>query len=350
MWEKKVNALVHCIAQILYARNLNVVTPFAFFRNLTQYAATKSKICASLMGSWEPAGSYTTLHNFTCSPVDPPNCPFDDIHVTIDNNQKISKSSGSNLSEGAKVPVEVCTTVGYISPGLPTHLQKEPALKPSMWQDTLSLAEKLDKVDMLEKALKNFRLYRSNILDEKIQQVISEHDAGNVYAQDHVDLSVRNERLNSVCGPCKFVYPKQSETICPKCKFDFVHHPPDYDPYWRSKSQHPDYPAVIMAGDPCLVNPNSMKNVQECLNHLHDTTNISKDREWVVLWSDDVPYQFACQLQERMFRCKFCTAIVDLQQESFDSHNQLHDNENVDNNNYEKIFDFVILKNWTRAF
>ena len=88
---KKVNALVHWVERILYACNLIVVTPFAFIRNLTQYAATKSKVCASLMGSWEPAGSYTTLHNFTCSPVDPSNCPFDDIHGTIDNNQKIWK-------------------------------------------------------------------------------------------------------------------------------------------------------------------------------------------------------------------------------------------------------------------
>ena len=32
--EKKVNAFVHSIEQVMYTRNLNIITPFSFIRNL----------------------------------------------------------------------------------------------------------------------------------------------------------------------------------------------------------------------------------------------------------------------------------------------------------------------------
>ena len=256
---KKVNALVHCVEQILYARNLNVVTPFAFQRNLVQYASTKSRACTTLTGSWEPAGSYTTLHNFTCAHVDTPQCPCkSDFHITIDNNQKVSRSSGTYISEGSSVPAEVCTTVGYLVPGFVSDLQKDPSLKPSVWQDSMSIADKLEKVDIMEcEAMGDFREYRCRFMQERLQEVIVEQSKSNEI--DHIDLAVRNVGVNAVCSKCRFVYPQQQDLVCPRCKHDAVHFPLDYDPYHRTETHHPEYPAVMQTGDPCLVNPNSIK-------------------------------------------------------------------------------------------
>ena len=125
--------------------------------------------------------------------------------------------------------------------------------------------------------------------------------------------------LNSVYGHSRFVYPKQSENICPNCKFALFIIILIMIPYWGSDpyggSQHTRYPAVIMASYPCIVNSNSMKNVQECLHHLHDITNILKDREWMVLcfikFSEQVKMHLATCLVSMQVSFKFGGEMVD---------------------------------------
>ena len=56
--EKKLNAVTHAVEQIYYARNLNIITPFAFKRNLITYSLTHSKTAVKLYGNWE---SYATV-------------------------------------------------------------------------------------------------------------------------------------------------------------------------------------------------------------------------------------------------------------------------------------------------
>ena len=86
---KKLNAFSQLIEQVLYTRNLNIVTPFSFKRNLVMYSVTNSKTAVKLQSSWESSGSYTTVHDILASKVDPISCPIGDIHNTIDNNQKV---------------------------------------------------------------------------------------------------------------------------------------------------------------------------------------------------------------------------------------------------------------------
>ena len=54
---KKLNAVTHAVEQIYYARNLNIITPFAFKRNLITYSLTHSKTAVTLYGNWESLGS-----------------------------------------------------------------------------------------------------------------------------------------------------------------------------------------------------------------------------------------------------------------------------------------------------
>ena len=110
---KKRNAFTHSVEQIYYTRNLNLVTPFAFQRNVVQYSLTNSKLCTTLTGSWESAGSYKTVHDFICSPCEPIFCPEGHVDNAIDNNQKVGKTSG-RIQENSKVPVDVCTSVSHI--------------------------------------------------------------------------------------------------------------------------------------------------------------------------------------------------------------------------------------------
>ena len=49
---KKVHALAHAVEQILCAKNLNLITPFAFQRNLMVCSITNSKDVARLTGCW----------------------------------------------------------------------------------------------------------------------------------------------------------------------------------------------------------------------------------------------------------------------------------------------------------
>ena len=90
---KKLNAFSQLIEQVLYTRNLNIVTPFSFKRNLVMYSVTNSKTAVKLQSSWESSGSNTTVHDILTSKVDPISCPSGDIHNTVDNNQKVGIST-----------------------------------------------------------------------------------------------------------------------------------------------------------------------------------------------------------------------------------------------------------------
>ena len=64
---KKINALAHSIEQIYYTRNLNLITPFAFKRNLV----LNSKEFATMNKKWEGCGSSRTLSSVICEPAPP---------------------------------------------------------------------------------------------------------------------------------------------------------------------------------------------------------------------------------------------------------------------------------------
>ena len=130
--DKKINALAHSIEQVLYIRNINIVTPFAFKRNLVLYSVTNSKELANMNRKWEGCGSSTTLSNVICEPV-PPLCPEEDQFSTTDINQNVGVHSG-RIKEGSKVPLSICTSMCHIVPQPKTFLQYDPSLSPAKWR------------------------------------------------------------------------------------------------------------------------------------------------------------------------------------------------------------------------
>ena len=55
--DKKIKALAQSIEQVLYTRNINIVTPFTFKRDLVLYSVTNSKELATMNRKWEGCGS-----------------------------------------------------------------------------------------------------------------------------------------------------------------------------------------------------------------------------------------------------------------------------------------------------
>ena len=74
---KKSTLLAHSIEQIYYTRNLNLITPFAFKRNLV----LNSEEFATMNKKWEGCGSSRTLSSVICEPAPPLQCPSGDVFI-----------------------------------------------------------------------------------------------------------------------------------------------------------------------------------------------------------------------------------------------------------------------------
>ena len=119
--EKKFNSCLHAVEQIIYARNNNVITPFAFQKNIMSYVISKSKTACAIKGCWESSGSYTKINEMLSSNTDPLTMPNNaDIIVTFDNEQIVGQHSG-RIREGSKQPMSVITTVAVIQPSHISH-------------------------------------------------------------------------------------------------------------------------------------------------------------------------------------------------------------------------------------
>ena len=160
--------------KISYARNLLLVTQFAFQINLISYSLTNSKTAVKLNGSWESSGGYTTINKVITAPCPPNEYPRNDVENTINNNQKVGKHSG-RIKEGSKVPISICTTVGHIVPKPETNLQNDESLMPKNWLDAEPLVETMKKVETSkQECLKEFRLYRGAFIKGGLKKVEEE--------------------------------------------------------------------------------------------------------------------------------------------------------------------------------
>ena len=330
--EKKTNSLIHSVEQVLNTQNLTTVSPFSFQRNLVQFTITGSKLATNLLGSWEPAGAYTKVQSFINKSAEAPKIPDGDVHMAIDNEQRVGKSSG-RIRAGSNIRLDICTTMSCLQPSENGNLQRKEHLKPEMWrkresEDLQTLLKELSVEE--EKCLKTFRRYRQDFIQDVIMEVENELDADH---RDHIDISlVQKERGldNYVCCKCRFITVDPG-TVCQKCGHDPNRHPLDHDVYHRSSSKHPENPPRMMIADPCMVNQNTKDNVRTVMEHVQhhcSTTGKNKSREWTYLWCDAVPYLLGSKVVEETFRCTLCGEIVMKNDKA--SHSALHKKEQVE--------------------
>jgi rubrerythrin len=345
--DKKVNALAHCVEQVLCARNLNVVTPLAFRRNVVQYSISGSKMSTQLMGAWEPSGGYTTVRNYIDAPCDPPPCPDGDVQNAIDNEQRVAKSSGS-IKEASKVKVDICTTLSHIQPQSGTNVQTQEDLKPEKWQNRSNQEVRKDIVEQINivelAAVDKFRSYRSVFLSEVLNRVIKEQESNQTgHLQDYVDISLHqraNGSTNYVCSNCKFVY---HDGQCPSCNFNPDIYPRSYDVYARTESKHPRIPPIVSVGEPCIVNPNTEANVGKALKHVQHYCGVGKDRKWTVVWSDAIPYLFGSRLQDNLYTCDLCQVEIDVRKNPLEQH--IADCPSISNRpTFSKVFGDLLMR------
>ena len=340
--DKKINAVVHIAEQVLHAKNMNAITPFALKRNIVTYSLTRSKIAVQLYGGWESAGSYTTVEKLIKSPSPINKCPPLDIHVTVDNNQKVGKHSG-RIRENAKQPVSICTTVGYIQPQPPTNLQSREDLHPSKWLDSKTPSELINDIDILEKvATLDFQSYRGRYISECIDEVLNQQvmtDNKILHIQDFVDIAYRNTG-KLVCKICSITYNRtDDDCICPSCHHNPTHFPQYVDVYYRTESLVPTEKPSITIGEPSMVNPSSIENVCTVLRHVHEQTIEGCERNWTIIHSDGVPYVYAADVQDNIYICCICDTTIE--KCDIDSHRRSHDDEIVE---FRHAFDDFVLR------
>ena len=259
---KKFNSLVHGVEQILHARNSNTISPFAFHRNLIVYAETRSELACQLTGAWEPAGGYTSVSNFFMQPREPAVVPSSNVNITIDNNQKVARSSG-RVREGSSVPVSVYTAVSYIKQDIVEDpIMSNEGLKPGNWlqppDETI-----ISKVNEQEKYLNVFRQKRQEYISELLIDVYSQQKT-NDYLYDYVDTSLLHDNMK-VCNKCNSVLLDSKSGNCPICKCSFVSHDSDCDSY-KSASNQQRCKSTLTIGEPVMVNPCSKDSVRTVLH------------------------------------------------------------------------------------
>ena len=99
-------------------------------------------------------------------------------------------------------------------------------------------------------------------------------------------LAIANKENENfvVCCKCRHVYVKPKVdttegTICPSCSHDPDHHDVGCDPYFRSKSCHPEKPPSVKVAEPCIVNPNTKVNIKQVLHHVQNHTDVGANKE-----------------------------------------------------------------------
>ena len=129
--------------------------------------------------------------------------PNGDVHNTIDNNQKVGRTSG-RIKEGSKVPTSIFTTMCHIAPQPITAFQKVDFLMPLKWLDMTKLEEILVKVEVLEhSAITEFRKYRGSYINETISVVVNEQfETGDACVSDYVDTAIANKGIVYTCSKC----------------------------------------------------------------------------------------------------------------------------------------------------
>ncbi len=313
---KKILAMTSSVESTLYTRNLNLVSPFAFSRNIFQLSQTKNKTVTQITGAWLPSGGYTTVHGCLTEPVEPVTCPEGTVDYAHDNAQKVRCSSGQ-IREDSVVPVYICTSSTYIkaheSVSPIPDLHKKEDLKPGKWlkEPNTEIIEEVNNLE--EQYMDKFRDIRVEFITEKLSKVKNEAVGNNNGEQfDYIDIAVKHRGQFNVCSKCCHVYVKSYDT-CPSCHHNPRHQELGADPYHCVPvHNHPQEPPVIKTGEPCMVNPSSKKNVQVALQHMKETCDIPASRDWMTVWSDAVPYLHTCHLQENLYVCTICHEVLDV--------------------------------------
>ena len=322
--DKKVNALTHAVEQVYYAQNLNIITPFAFKRNLITFSLTHSKLALKLYWKWESFGSYSALSEILLQPGEPLTCKINSVINTINNNQKVGKC-GRQVKEGGEVPISICSTLDHINVKPESGLQKDELLVPKNW---LSTKKRIDLLE--EKATADFRLYRGSYIFEMLNKIVKEQiETDERFGlHDYVDISISNEAKSCICSICFKTFSK-NKTECPSCSVDTKNFDGDYDPYYRTPSCHPHEKPTMQVGEPCMVNPSSHEAMDEVMSHVKKCCNVGPhcERKRTILASDGVPYILASDIQDNFYICNNCNIEVDrknITDEEFNEYIQVH--------------------------
>lgn len=312
---KKFNAAIHSVEQIIYTKNINIVTPFSFMRNILMYTVSKSKMACNVLGVSEGSGCYTKVNSLLNKESIPLEIQDEsNIVITFDNEQKVGKHSG-RIREKSKQPLSIITTVGVIETKPEEKTQFD-----AVYRQPTNYAESMVRINDLEKVYRDIMgNYRSQFLAEMISAVVEEQKF-DAQGTDYVDKTLHFNNT-FICPVCHHVDNNFFET-CSSCAFNTSFYDHGYDKYFRTPAQHIGVP-VINNAEPVLVNPASIENVKTVLESIEtDVFTKEKRRKWVTVMCDGVPYDFASTLQDRYKVCGICSNYID--NELLTEHSKFH--------------------------
>lgn len=353
--------------------------------NLTVLSLTSSKTAVDILGTSGAGGKYSTLCRWLNSSAEEPTGPPGDAVYIFDNEQTVGKTW--NIAPNNKVKCSVITNVAAASLGNSMKYQSRKELHPSQWfteaRAFTAVDNMLNESDKITQQLKQLHLRQLKVfIDATIEQAIEEQSS-NKNSMDGIDKIVKQlnqERNFKVCLTCGMLVAK-TKRKCPQCKEqlvkrvpqvsdqlsnemdetnieelilkgetnpDFVHEGSEsFSRYEHIPSGHSDDPVNVELMDPVFVNPNSFDNLIMVMRHIGKISGVKryggKEREWLYICCDGLPYTMILRLTQEYFVCKKCKEGL-LGSESWKKHVQQSHSENVDDVEHILEFDWVQLR------
>lgn len=340
---KKQYSLCLLIEQLYFVRNNNYIGSFSFSQSLIQWCLHGSKTSIAISGSSSPSGSVTTLKNVLKSASNDCNkCPPNDVDCFFDNTQRVGKTR--RVREGGVTPVNVATNVVYCQNETQSDIQSKLELKPGLWR--VPFSESSDQIIAKDEQLYNniFRPYRFAFIEKTINDVVNElsYDELSDEYKDHVTFSrviAERQPLFRICSNCQRECLK-TQSVCQNCNYDCS--------TIERKALYSDIPkgveskSIINVGEIIGVNPNSKENVQTVLDALAIECGIDKQRKWVRVGSDGVPYNLILNIISNVFTCSSCGDRVDKAHTTFEKHLSEKHRLNHDGITFKLLYDFVL--------
>ena len=104
---------------------------------------------------------------------------------------------------------------------------------------------------------------------------------------------------------CCFVNPKSTKT-CEQCEYNFINFPTREILYVDAPDIRPKEKPGIKLGETIGENPNSFSSIKKVLKDIVKQCKVGKDRCWLRVGFDGVPYRMASEIIENYVVCNGC--------------------------------------------
>ena len=343
---KKMYPFCLLLEQLYAVRNTRFIGPCSFSQGLLKWTIHGSRAAHDIDGATTASGSSRTLKRRFEECSAEANVCFDsgDVEVFADNVQRVGKTT--RVRDGGTTPVHVATNVVFIQSQPPTSIQEDEQLKPGHWFGKTPPASLAHQMNDKEEDLKanTFRPYKIQQQQQLLTNVMRESTVENAILTDHVSERIAADKVSPgqrVCPGCRTVINQVSIETCPACKYTVKDLPDRSGLYGDVQSNHPTLLPYVKMGEIVDLNPNSIESIKTLLRNLKEQSGVGKQRKWVRMGFDGVPYGIASSIIDNTVVCSVCKQELNISKRPFSEHAEAeHPGQEVE---CTKLFDDVLL-------